>query len=241
MTEAEWTAFLQRPEIPAFNRAMLANPDDDLPRLVFADWVEENHSHRRFVKQLRLSVSRAGDLLHCPAFPESRGLHAGLWRGRLALDFRPVAGIEVRLLREEMDFLRVVLSSGWLGRIRVWVHGVDGVVTSPECVDWVCWPDIEWLEIGGHIDWQPAIWAFVLSEPTRFPKLSTLVQCGDTASRTEELERWLSSPVVQQLKRFDLGYGRRWPEVVDAVRRSPHLSAELKAQMQATDEGGANR
>ncbi len=32
VTEGRWIAFLQRPEIPAFNRAMLINPDDDLPR-----------------------------------------------------------------------------------------------------------------------------------------------------------------------------------------------------------------
>ena len=42
MTEVEWIAFLQRPAIPAFNRAMLERPDDDLPRLVFADWMDEN-------------------------------------------------------------------------------------------------------------------------------------------------------------------------------------------------------
>ncbi len=57
MTEAEWIAFLQRPEIPAFNRAMLANPDDDLPRLVFADWMDENCPDDFFNRFIRESIT----------------------------------------------------------------------------------------------------------------------------------------------------------------------------------------
>ena len=226
MTEAEWIAFLARPEFPAFNRSMLENPADDLPRLVFADWVEENHPHRRFVRQLRLSVTRPHDVLHCPAFPEVRGLHAGLWRGRLALEFRTVAGIEVGLRREEMDFLRVVLSSGWLWRLSIWVHGVDGQVTSPKFISSIRWSDVEWLDIGGHIDWQPALSQFVFARPELFPKLTVLVNRDDTPI-APVLHTMFASPLISRLTHFDLGYGRNWPEVVEAIHTSPHLTAEM--------------
>lgn len=241
MTEAEWIAFLQRPEIPAFNRAMLVNPDDDLPRLVFADWVEENHPHRRFVKQLRLSVNRPQDVLHCPAFPTVRGLFAGLWRGRLALKLRSVSGFEIQFLRQEMAFLRVALGSGWVGRISLDVRGMDGVVTSPECVEVIRWPEIEWLEIGGQIDWHPAISQFVCARPDLFSKLSTLVN-SDRTPDPPELQTMFASPLLSQLSRFDLGFGRNWPEVVEAIRTSPHLTADMKARWGwPTDDGGANR
>ena len=45
MTEAEWIAFFRRPEIPAFNAAMLEHPDADLPRLVFADGTSPAPKH----------------------------------------------------------------------------------------------------------------------------------------------------------------------------------------------------
>ncbi len=61
MTEAEWIAFLQRPEIPAFNRAMLANPDDDLPRLVFADWMDENCPDTDVNRAVRRSVTHPAE------------------------------------------------------------------------------------------------------------------------------------------------------------------------------------
>jgi uncharacterized protein (TIGR02996 family) len=240
VTEAEWIAFLQRPEIPAFNRAMLANPDDDLPRLVFADWIEENHPHRRFVKQLRLSVNRPQDVLHCPTFPELRGVRAGLWRGRLALNFRPDSGVEVPLRYAELEFLRIVLNSGWLARIALSVQGRDGVVTSPGFADSVRWSEIEWLEIDGLIDWQPAISQYVLARPELFPKLSALVNVDSTADAAI-LSAMFASPLLKQLAHFDLGFGSYWPEVVEAVRTSPDLTAEMKARWGwPTDDGRAN-
>jgi uncharacterized protein (TIGR02996 family) len=240
VTEAEWIAFLARPEIPAFNRAMLENPDDDLPRLVFADWMEENHSHSRFVRQVGMSIRRPNDVLHCPAFPELRGVKAGIWRGRLALKFVPVAGISVRLSRDELRFLRVVLDSSWLGRISLWVHGVEGEVTSPEFVPAVRWAEIEWLEIGGEIDWRPALEVFVIAHPDRFPKLSALIHRGYCPDGPT-LDTLLTSPLLRQLNHLALGDGQFLPETTTAVLRSTALSDALKARWRRTDDGGANR
>lgn len=243
MSEAEWIAFLQRPEIPAFNRAMLDNPDDDLPRLVFADWVEENHPHRRFAKLLRLSIHRPKHVVHFSAFPEMHGVQVGLWRGRFALEqLRVMGGGPNRLLRAELEVLPLLASSGWVGRVSAEVWGSDGEVTSPTFVTDIHWAGVEWLEIGGHIDRQPALSQFVFAHPQRFPKLSAVVNCGEMPDPAA-LRAMFASPLITQLTHFDLGFRWNWPEVEEVVRTSPHLTAQLKARWgwAATDDGGANR
>lgn len=108
MTEAEWTAFLQRPEIAVFNRAMLVNPDDDLPRLVFADWLDENCPDPRAGKAVRDSLTgRLGDVDFLPA---SAGLAPHTDRGRLKLHLHAET--------PPSEFVRrAVWESGWVGRV----------------------------------------------------------------------------------------------------------------------------
>jgi uncharacterized protein (TIGR02996 family) len=236
VTEAEWIAFLQRPEIPAFNRAMLDNPDDDLPRLVFADWMEENCTNRRLVLLLRRSITHPDVVQPCPSFPAIGSQQAGLWRGRLVMDFVPRRWEPLRPRRDEMDFWKGVVDSTWLGRLSIWLQGsADQIATAP-IVTTVRWNELEWLEVGGMIDWELATGVFVLSHPERFPKLSSLVHLGDTPL-TGDLEGWLSASLVHRLKHFDIGYGRRRPAVLEAIRRSPHLPPELKARMLLPDAG----
>lgn len=83
MTEAEWIAFLQRPEVPAFNRAMLDNPDDDLPRLVFADWMDENCPDTAVNAAVRGSIVGARKVTAWPGQEESRGVRLEFIRGRV--------------------------------------------------------------------------------------------------------------------------------------------------------------
>lgn len=83
MTEAEWIAFLQRPEIPAFNRAMLANPEDDLPRLVFADWLDEHCPDGAVNKAVRASIANPTPRPKWPRGVKGDRTHLLFNRGRV--------------------------------------------------------------------------------------------------------------------------------------------------------------
>ena len=117
MTDAEWIAFFRRPEIPAFNAAMLEHPDADLPRLVFADWVEENCPNAAFVAALRRSIAS-------PAIPEwvrnfsmvVKGHELRLWRGRLevGIDFS-----DPEFNYGPDEFENAAWESGWVGRLKL--------------------------------------------------------------------------------------------------------------------------
>ena len=60
----------------SFMQAILARPDDDMPRLVFADWIEENDDPDRAVfirEQCALARVEPWD----PIAVESRAYHRG--------------------------------------------------------------------------------------------------------------------------------------------------------------------
>lgn len=112
MSEAEWIAFLQRPEIPAFNRAMLDNPDDDLPRLVFADWMDENCPDTEVNAVVRRSITGDDKRELWPGLPQDGDVQLGLVRGRALLridsDDRPSGRRTPRFIWE------AVWRSGWV-------------------------------------------------------------------------------------------------------------------------------
>ena len=116
VTEAEWIAFFRRPEIPALNPKMLEHPDADLPRLVFADWVEENCPHTPFVMALRRSIANPDIPEWVPNFSMVvKGHELRLWRGRLEV------GIDMSDPEYDMWFdpcVRAAAESGWVGRFK---------------------------------------------------------------------------------------------------------------------------
>lgn len=85
MSEAEWIVFLQRPEIPAFNRAMLDNPDDDLPRLVFADWMDENCPDTAVNAAVRESVANEDRCAAWPGLQENPAWKLTFLRSRVVM------------------------------------------------------------------------------------------------------------------------------------------------------------
>jgi uncharacterized protein (TIGR02996 family) len=135
MTEAEWITFLQRPEIAAFNQAMLANPDDDLPRLVFADWLDENCPDERVCKVVRESMSGRSVDMTCLAVPGEVRVTAR--RGRLHLTL----GVNAPP-RESAQW--PIWDAGWVGGVRLYT-------TPPaEIRGWLLHPQmsgVEWLEV----------------------------------------------------------------------------------------------
>lgn len=115
MTEAEWIAFLQRPEIPAFNRAMLENPDDDLPRLVFADWLDENCPDAAVNAAVRTSISNQQAHVPWPGLKRNRTWSLMFTRGRLTAWVNRQKGPPQR--RPPRLLVEAVWQAGWVEHV----------------------------------------------------------------------------------------------------------------------------
>src|SRR5207344_2104774 len=82
-------AMLDRATDAAFLRAILAHPDDDAPRLIYADWLDEQGDADRaeFIRlQVQLSRMPTGDPDRGPMYARSRELeqsHRVEWLNRL--------------------------------------------------------------------------------------------------------------------------------------------------------------
>lgn len=101
-------------EREAFMSAILADPDDDTPRLVFADWLDENGS-------------------------DDDKAHAALIRAQCRLEVPPVRSKERRVLKHEADAILKEHGHRWakeladLGSVRSWSFHrgfLDGITIS---------------------------------------------------------------------------------------------------------------
>src|SRR5436309_75427 len=84
MNEDRTSARPPRPEVLAFLDAIKDGPDDDTPRLILADWLQENgdeHDHARG-EYLRLECWSAQLPEGAPARTEMEREAARLWRER---------------------------------------------------------------------------------------------------------------------------------------------------------------
>lgn len=143
MTEADWIAFFRRPEIPAFNAMILEHPDADLPRLVFADWVEENCPHTPFVMALRRSIANPETPEWVPNFSMVvKGHELRLWRGRIEV------GIDCSDPEFESRpdaFVKAAWDSGWVGRVKV--RGIPAGTPQLGRVFWRRMGGVEYLDL----------------------------------------------------------------------------------------------
>jgi uncharacterized protein (TIGR02996 family) len=127
--EAEWIAFLQRPEIPAFNRAMLDNPDDDLPRMVFADWLDENCPDADVNRVVRESISGEQKVASWPRLQGNREWYLAFTRGRIFAWINVVVRLSRR--RQPQRMLEAVWRSEWVETVlfgNVRGHVVDSCI-----------------------------------------------------------------------------------------------------------------
>ena len=112
-------------DLEPFLRATFADPDDDLPRLVFADWLDE-HDLPDWAWLIRAGCEHAGDpeRLAAPEFVErlKREPRAGPDRG-----FQPADSIELpaHAFRDAEEFRRLALNLNphWYGATRLKVTG----------------------------------------------------------------------------------------------------------------------
>lgn len=116
MTSDEWLNFFEHPDVFAFCAKIAENPDDLAPKLVFADWLEENCPDERFVNTYRRAISRKGGnwspycLLESDGRGESRMLPKA-WNSNARFD---VLGQFYILLKHD---LRSMLRFCWSGMV----------------------------------------------------------------------------------------------------------------------------
>lgn len=245
MTEAEWIAFLQRPEIPAFNRTMLDNPADDLPRLVFADWMDENCPDVEVNAAVRESISGRNQRAKWPGLPMGRAWHLVFARGRVTAEFnhsaRPVKRRPVRTLLEG------VWQAGWVatvvfadhrrhfGTVANWfqdagMSGVeaivlDGVILVPEQLEELLasphLTTLTSLELAGDEPGGSILRAFAAAPP--LPRLRVLRLSGP-AFGLGELVALAASPQVAGLRALHVTRCHVNEIAGMALANSPHLA-----------------
>jgi uncharacterized protein (TIGR02996 family) len=259
VTEAEWIAFLQRPEIPAFNRAMLENPDDDLPRLVFADWMDENCSDDAVNAAVRESITNDRRWTEWPHRQKNRKWRLSFTRGRLA------AWVDVQIRPPDRRPPRIVLEACWP---TLWVEAISfGTLQGYHLEGWLRDRPAETLLTLGisgrgrerplalvcssrlyrltHLivdGWdRPASLFPSLTECLRIGRLSHLTLIGITFE-PGEVEQLAGSPTATRLQSLSLVHCQVSAAGAAALANSPYLCEAIRGQFRhPPDDGGANR
>lgn len=217
----------------ALYRAVCAAPHDDLPRLVYADWLEENgRAHRaEFIRvQCRLADASPADAEYVDLLEREAELKAILWR-ELEAD-RPTlpAGIgwepEHRGFAERLRFantynqpLQPVIDRLAGVNAGVPISGLRGVLAPSELRQLSSSPLATTLT-SLHLDSAYARDHYggvveVLAEPTTLPSLRRLYVGDDLDA--DQFRRLTGSPVFAELREFHVGRGSDF--------RAPNLSS----------------
>lgn len=195
-------------ERDAFLRMIVENPDDDTPRLVFADWLEEHDEPERaeFIRlQIRLARMREDD----PDFAELRSnterllrRHQEDWEAGLSARFSArVVGCHY-----ERGFPRL-LQWTWGG-----LEGLEEVLARM--------PTVSRLHIQGHVGTEGAQ---VLAGSSGLAQLTEFALYGHEI-RDEGAQALASSPHLARLTRLDLGENNIGPDGMRAIAQSPYLA-----------------
>jgi uncharacterized protein (TIGR02996 family) len=198
-------------ELPALLRAVKEQPEDDLPRLVLADWLEEHGDGARgeFVRVQCRMARLAADDPDLPAVQrrerELRARHAARWVGDLKR-FTHFSTFE-----RGLAFLQVSSCNAFLfpaARRRA-AH------RSP-AYEWVSGLRFPWCQPGR------AIRRF-LKQPEAFAGLTHL-EMGFGETDPDSFADFLSLPHLGLLTHLDLSGSRVGDAGVTALARSPHLA-----------------
>jgi hypothetical protein len=200
VTESEWIAFFQKPEIPAFNRTMAENADAPLPRLVFADWVEENLHKPYFVAALRKSIDQPNEVVKCRGLLNFNGAIFRFQFGRLWAQIDTNHASTSRRAKQEL--LKAIFASGWVGHLSMRVG-------TPESLNrWLADPTfalLEGLDFGNQT--LPVAIARQLFAGLRAPLLRRLNLSGAQLGNTGAMALARCEP-LDELRELDLSYNR---------------------------------
>jgi uncharacterized protein (TIGR02996 family) len=249
VTEAEWIAFLQRPEIPAFNRAMLVNPDDDLPRLVFADWMDETCPDTAVNAAVRRSVTHPDEREQWVSV-QPLGMAMAFVRGRLRVSIQEA--VPPPSNPSPRTPLEAVWRSNWVGNIAFGYFPRHEVLTQ-----WAIDPGmatvqgVEFHDVrsGEHLRTllesseltaltslevqsgrDGGVMVQVLTESEVLPRLRALA-CGGHDFGGDRLQLLWSSSRVQELKDLALRWVPFSTATVVSMANSPHLRGLERLQI----------
>jgi uncharacterized protein (TIGR02996 family) len=225
-----------------FLAAILADPDDDLPRLVYADWLEEHGDDRaEFIRvQCELApLSAEGPLaVHSPLDPRRDALEG---RQKLLLTRNGKRWSEGLPVRPKGRFYRDegAWQRGFVAELRLpageFLAGADELFRTIPLQS-------VWLEdvgpLAGELARSPHLQRLRVLDLTSnrltdaqarrllaAPQLRLReLDLGSTGEREEAIGILAGSPRFAGLEALDLGHGRITPAGLTALVRSPHLS-----------------
>jgi uncharacterized protein (TIGR02996 family) len=204
--------YRQHPDHLAFLKAILANPDDDAPRLVYADWLDEIDQPERaeFIrrqiahKNCSLTLNGIGGVVDVSAF---RNVNSSILRERLGFD-RLKGAEEATLRRGFISALKCTLPNWMLyGPAIVATHPVeslwltDGMLVK-ELGSKRCWYSIS------SMDFNDRLFQARADSPNErhwLPKeFADYVDRGRTVRKTfdsiQEAHEWLSRQAIMWAK-----------------------------------------
>ncbi len=203
-------ALISRPEVIAFLREIKDNPEDDTPRLILADWLDDRGDPRgEFIRlDMQLAATGACDARHA----EIRKQHEADWLGPLAA--KATWSYTRGLLNLEVD-------QYWIQRPS-WRR-----LAGSELWEWV-----EGLTLKGCT----SSFLNLLVDSPLLPSVSSLV-FGSWEAESERfgLPRLLGSQALRGLRSLDLGRSN-WlisgqAEAVRAIRESAALTGLRKLRL----------
>jgi uncharacterized protein (TIGR02996 family) len=195
------------------------NPDDDTPRLILADWLEEQPDPTQralgeFIHlQCRLSLLAEDD--------PQRGEHT-VAAGRLLTEHRPfwLAGLPEKNCAFERGLVRLTVPATNLPRLLAWekeptwrwVASLQVTALDDRTTRWLAsWPGLARvgsLELVGGSSFQrfapadPIVWAATLAESPHLAQLASL--CLDETHLGEGVRKLAASPFLVGLVSLDL-------------------------------------
>jgi uncharacterized protein (TIGR02996 family) len=197
-----------RPEIRVFLEAIKNQPDDDTPRLIFADWLQEHGSPEQAARGelIRIQVLRHQLLPSDPRTPTLRRREAELLRRHVDVWVGPV--MNHLTWRFERGFLHLE------GRAEKVLHDEVSALATDEFCDWV-----ESLSLR-EVRTQQA--ARVAHTPF-LPHIHTLHMGGNRLLH-QGVEALVRSPNVARLRSLLLPGNRIGPVGGQAIASSQHLA-----------------
>jgi uncharacterized protein (TIGR02996 family) len=214
------------PEVPIFFRDIKEHPNEDTPRLIFADWLEEHGDAATAARGefLRLRVLRHHLSTDDPSYDVLKRREGELfttyrwrWLGPLADQAR------------YWEFER--------GMTQVWAQA-EKVLTA-EVTDWARTEAAFWIDALTLTDMTPRH----LTQLAASPLLAHLNVLDLSDNRLRRLRPLFETPAVACLTRLVLSRNRLTGEEIAALTGSPHLPrlAELDLEHNRLDDEAAAR
>jgi uncharacterized protein (TIGR02996 family) len=214
------------PEVHIFFRDIKEHPDDDTPRLVFADWLEEHGdaataARGEFLRSRVLRHHLSNDDPSYSSLKRREGelftAYRWLWLGPLADHAR------------YWEFQR--------GLVQVWAQAEK--ILSAEVADWARSEAAFWVDALTLTDVKPRH----LSQLAGSPLLGHLNMLDLSDNQLRRLHPLFETPAVGHITRLVLSHNRLTGEEITALTQSPYLDrlTELDLERNRLDDEAAAR